>query len=95
MNLRPSMTTNNKILIKSFDNVVFVPNECVHTGIDSIPFVYTKSRHKQVVVLGESNDKEVIIEKGLKAGTPIYNEAPEKPETFRYALDESIKKGSK
>ncbi len=95
MNLRPSMTTNNKILIKSFDNVVFVPNECVHTGVDSIPFVYTKSGNKQVVVLGESNDKEVIIENGLTPHTPIYLEVPEKAESFNYSGIDLIKKGSK
>lgn len=92
MNLRPAMTTNNKIMIKSFDNVVFVPSECVHTGTDSIPFVYTKSGHKQVVVLGEANDKYVIIEKGLTAGVPIYVAVPEKPDKFRYVGLELIKK---
>jgi HlyD family secretion protein len=95
LNLRPSMTTNNKIMIRSYENVVFVPNECVHTGTDSIPFVYTKNGFKQIVALGESNDKEVIIEEGLKAGTPIYLSVPDNSAKFRYSGKELIEKGSK
>jgi multidrug efflux pump subunit AcrA (membrane-fusion protein) len=70
--LRPSMTTSNKIIIKTFDNVVSIPTECVQAGIDSIPYVYAKNRTKQYIVLGESNDKNVIVEQGLKNGTQIY-----------------------
>jgi hypothetical protein len=89
--LRPSMTTNNKILIKSFKDVVYVPNDCVHTGVDSIPVVYTKNGFKQVVVLGESNDKDVIIEQGLEPGTSVYLSLPEKPDKFRIAGEGLIK----
>lgn len=88
--LRPSMTTNNKIIIKTFDNVTYIPNECVHTGSDSIPFVYTKNGLHQVVMLGESNDKEIIVEKGLDEGQVLYITVPEKPETFRLSGTELI-----
>ena len=81
--LRPTMTTGNKIIIKTFDNVVYVPSECVQTGADSIPFVYVKNKTKQIVVLGESNEKNVIVEKGLTAGTTIYLVPPEQAEKFR------------
>ncbi|MCU0472379.1 MAG: HlyD family secretion protein [Bacteroidales bacterium] len=84
MNLRPSMTTNNKILIKKFEDVIFIPIECVHTGSDSIQFVYTKSGYKNAVVLGESNEKDVIIKKGLEPGTMLYMTVPEQPEKFRF-----------
>lgn len=84
MNLRPSMTTNNKILIKEFEDVIFIPIECVHTGSDSIQFVYTKSGFKNAVVLGESNEKDVIIKKGLEPGTMLYMTVPEEPEKFRF-----------
>lgn len=83
MNLRPSMTTNNKILIREFDNVTFIPTECVHTGTDSIQFVYTKSGLKQHVVLGESNEKDVVVEQGLDPGTLIYSTVPENPDKFK------------
>jgi HlyD family secretion protein len=95
MNLRPSMTTNNKILIKSFDNVAFLPNECIHAGTDSIPFVYTKSGHKQVVILGESNDKEVVIKKGLEPGTLVYTATPENPEKFSLKGQELLQPSAK
>jgi len=84
MSLRPSMTTNNKIMIHEFDDVIFIPIECVHTGIDSIQFVYTKSGFKEAVVLGESNEKNVIIEKGLEPGTILYVTVPEEPEKFKF-----------
>ncbi len=88
--LRPSMTTNNKILIKMLDNVTYIPNDCVHTGTDSIPVVYTKNGLKQVVVLGESNDKETVIEEGLKPGTTLYLQIPSNIDDFRLAGEEYI-----
>jgi multidrug efflux pump subunit AcrA (membrane-fusion protein) len=84
-NLRPSMTTNNKIIINTFDDVTYIPIECVHTGTDSIPVVYTKSGLRQVVELGESNEKFVIINKGPEPGTMIYLQVPENPEKFKTA----------
>ncbi len=88
--LRPSMTTSNKIIIETFDNVIFIPTECVHAGTDSIPFVYKKNKTKQIVLLGESNEKNVIIAKGLDAGTSIFNITPEEPEKFKMAGEELI-----
>jgi multidrug efflux pump subunit AcrA (membrane-fusion protein) len=88
--LRPSMTTNNKIMIKTIDNVTYIPNECVHTGIDSIPVVYTKNGLKQVVVLGESNDKEIVVEKGVEPGTVLYLTTPSDIDNFKLAGEEFI-----
>jgi HlyD family secretion protein len=90
MNLRPSMTTNNKILIENYDNVVFIPSECVHTGTDTIPFVYTKSGYKQVIIPGKANDKEIIIEKGLEPGTRIYVTEPSDGARFKIKGQEII-----
>jgi HlyD family secretion protein len=81
--LRPSMTTGNKIIIKTFSDAVYIPTECVQTGTDSIPYVYEKNRTKQIVKLGESNEKNVIIEKGLEPGTTIYLIPPSNPEKFK------------
>jgi HlyD family secretion protein len=83
--LRPSMTTGNKIIIKTYNDAIFIPTECVHTGPDSIPFVYEKNRTKQIVILGEANEKNVIVEHGLEPGTSIYITPPENPEKFRLA----------
>jgi HlyD family secretion protein len=81
--LRPSMTTGNKIIIKTFSDATFIPTECVQTGADSIPFVYKKNKTKQIVILGESNEKNVIVEQGLEPGTTIYLIPPEEPEKFK------------
>ncbi|MFZ0280137.1 MAG: hypothetical protein WAL29_00700, partial [Bacteroidales bacterium] len=74
----------------SFDNVVSIPTECVQAGSDSIPFVCGKNRTKQIVVLGEVNEKNVIVEQGLKPGTVIYSIPPEDYESFRVAGQDLI-----
>jgi HlyD family secretion protein len=81
--LRPSMTTGNKIIIETFNDVVFIPTECVQAGPDSIPFVYEKNGTKQIVVLGKSNEKNVIVEQGLETGTIIYRIPPEESQKFK------------
>jgi HlyD family secretion protein len=88
--LRPSMTTSNKIIIKTFEDAVFIPSECVQAGSDSIPFVYEKNRTKQVVILGESNEKNVIVEQGLEAGSTIYVIAPEDTENYKLVGEELV-----
>jgi hypothetical protein len=84
------MTTGNKIIIKTFEDVTSIPSESVRAGADSIPFVYEKNRTKQIVVLGESNEKNVIVEQGLEPGTSIFVISPENPETFKIAGESLI-----
>jgi len=81
--LRPAMTTYNKIIINSYDNVVYIPTECVHAGADGIAFVYKKNKTRQIVVLGEMNDKNTIVKQGLEAGTSLYLIAPEEADKFK------------
>jgi len=88
--LRPSMTTGNKIVTKTINDVVFIPLECVQAGPDSIPFVYMKNGKKQVVVLGESNENNVVVEQGLQTGIQVYLSTPEKPENFKLEGKELI-----
>lgn len=88
--LRPSMTTSNKVQVKTFDNVIYVPNESVHAGTDSIPFVYTRNKTRQVVLPGESNGKNIIIEKGLEPGTKIWLTVPADPGSYSLAGAELI-----
>ncbi len=80
--LKPSMTTTNRIITAKFSNVVFIPQEALHAGPDSIPFVYTKSGDRQIVIPGRSNDKDVVIEDGLTPGTAIYLATPENHDRF-------------
>jgi HlyD family secretion protein len=88
--LRPSMTTWNEIMIKTYENVVYIPAECVQTGPDSISYVIKKNKTRQIVVLGDSNDKNVIVEQGLKQGTSVYIIPPEDSDTFRM-VDQNLK----
>lgn len=88
--LRPSMTTGNKIITKSINDVIYIPLECVQTGTDSIPFVYLKNRSKQIVLLGESNENSIIVEQGLKDDESIFLSTPEDPEKFKLAGIELI-----
>ena len=81
--LLPSMTSSNRVMIKSYDKVVFIPVECVQTGEDSVPFVFTKDRKRQVVIPGEMNDKNIIIEKGLTAKTAVWLRTPDDPKKFK------------
>jgi len=87
--LRPSMTTSNKIIIATFEDTLFVPIETIQSD-DSIPFVYTTKGAKQVVVLGPSNENEVIIEHGLEAGDEIYLTVPDDKDNFKLRGEELI-----
>lgn len=88
--LRPAMTTGNKIIIKTIDDAVYIPTECIQTGPDSIPFVYLRNRSKHVLLLGDSNDKNTIIKKGLEPGVSVYVTTPESPEKYSTTNKELI-----
>jgi hypothetical protein len=81
--LRPSMTTSNSILTKTYDSVLYIPLEAVHSN-DSMTYVYMKNNTKQVVVLDESNENEIIVEAGLAAGDKILLSVPEGAEEMRF-----------
>lgn len=77
--MRPSMTTKNEIITASFQDVVYVPLEAIHSN-DSLTFVFMDrgSRTvKQEVIIGQSNENEVIIEKGVSEGDEVYLSIPE------------------
>ena len=88
--LRPTMTTGNKIIIKTYNDAIYIPTECVQTGSDGIPFVYGKNKTKEIVILNESNEKNVIVEKGLEPGSIIYLVPPQSPEKFRLVGEDLI-----
>ena len=90
--LRPSMTTSNKVIINTFKDVIQIPAECVHAGPDGIPYVYTKNRMKQIVIPGDSNDKNIIIEQGLEPGTLVYIIQPDDHQSFRVHGEDLLKK---
>lgn len=90
-NLRPAMTSWNKIILKTFADAMYIPLECVQAGTDSVPFVYKKNNTKQIVELGEQDDKNVIIKRGLEPGTDIYIIPPEDHDSFRLVGENLLK----
>jgi len=88
--LRPSMTTGNQIITKTFEDVIYVPLESVFATSDSVPFVYKKDGVRQVVVLGESNENDVIVEQGLKPGEKLYLSIPEDGDRFKLQGEDLI-----
>jgi HlyD family secretion protein len=88
--LRPSMTTGNKVVLETYNNVIYIPSECVHAEDDSIPFVYTRRGTKQIVMLGAANEKNVIIERGLEPKESVYIPVPEDPLRFKFAGKELV-----
>jgi RND family efflux transporter MFP subunit len=68
--LRPSMTTNNTILVEELTGVLFIPQESVFVN-DSISYVVLKTGmglKRQRIELGKTNANFVIITKGLSEG---------------------------
>ena len=74
--LRPSMTTSNEIITGSFKDVMYLPLEAVHSK-DSLNYVYTTNPGKKQVLLGASNENQVIIRKGLQEDQEVYLSVPE------------------
>lgn len=81
--LRPAMTTGNKIVLQTIKNAVSIPSECLYADANGDSYVYTKKKKKQIVVPGASNEKNIVIEQGLKPGEIIYLVQPENYEKFR------------
>ncbi|MFZ4520987.1 MAG: efflux RND transporter periplasmic adaptor subunit [Bacteroidales bacterium] len=80
--LRPAMTTKNKILTNVVENVLFIPIESIFNN-DSVTFVYKKDGNsvtRQQVIVGQSNENEIIIKAGLQADDIVLLVPPEKAE---------------
>jgi hypothetical protein len=86
--LRPAMTTKNKILTSVVDSVLYIPIEAIFNN-DSVAFVYKKdgsSVTKQQVIVGQSNDNEIIIKAGLQAEDEVLLVPPEKSENLNVEI---------
>ena len=88
--LRPSMTTGNQIITQTFTDVIYIPLETVFATPDSIPFVYKKDGTRQVVVLGESNENDIIVEQGLEVGEKLYLSIPADGDRFKLRGEDLI-----
>lgn len=87
-NIRPGMTTSNRILIEEEENVLTVPLEAIFSK-DSISYVYIKSGFsisKKEVELGDSNFDAVVIKNGINENDIVYLSKPEGIEEKSIAL---------
>ncbi|WP_397446266.1 efflux RND transporter periplasmic adaptor subunit [Polaribacter sp. R77954] len=78
-NIRPGMTTSNKILTFERKDVLSIPLEAIFSK-DSITYVYKKSGfsiEKKQVIIGDSNNDAVIITEGLTEGEVVYLNKPD------------------
>ncbi len=78
-NIRPGMTTSNRIIIRKEKDVLMVPLEAIFSQ-DSISFVYSKSGLsivKKEIEMGDANVDVAIINKGLTEDEVVYLSKPE------------------
>ncbi len=89
--MRPSMTTKNDIVTATYDSVLFLPLEAIHNN-DTMTYVFTDRGVRTVkkeVLVGPSNENEIIIEKGLAEGDEVYLSIPESPDDLTiYTIDD-------
>ena len=75
--LKPAMTTSNAIEAGTFADTIMVASDAVFEN-DSIKFVYVGKENpvKQIVWLGDENENNVLVRKGLKAGDEVWLTEP-------------------
>ncbi|MFY0605433.1 MAG: HlyD family efflux transporter periplasmic adaptor subunit [Cyclobacteriaceae bacterium] len=89
--LRPGMTTSNKIFTSVVENAMYVPLECLHNHLDSITYVFKKDGlgySKQEVQVGETNANNAQILLGLEVTDEVYLSLPEEDDSSIALLDE-------
>ncbi len=87
--IKPAMTTNNKIILTKLENAVKIPRNCLFSN-DGDTFVFLKTEGKIVkkrVTKGFENDTEIVIKSGLNIGDIILNTAPENRDQIKFIED--------
>ncbi len=87
-NIKPGMTTSNKILTFEKKNVLSIPLEAIFSK-ESITYVYKKSGFaitKNEIKIGDSNNDSIIITEGLSEGDVVYLNKPEGYEASKIAM---------
>lgn len=84
--LKPSMTTSNAIEAGTFADTLMVLSDAVFEN-DSMKFVYLGKEHpvKQIVWLGDENENNVVVKKGLKEGDVVWLTEPEHAAELEFA----------
>ena len=78
-NIKPGMTTSNRILTNKIENVLMVPLESVFSK-DTISYVFLKNGYsieKKQIELGLSNNNQVIVKTGLEEDQIVFLNMPE------------------
>ncbi len=85
-NLKPAMTTSNRIQTGSFSDTLFIPSEAVFSN-DTMQYVYLEKDGvtKQVVDLGDQNENYYLVRKGVSEGDVLLLTEPDGAETISVA----------
>ena len=78
--LKPSMTSNNDIILANYDSAVFVPINTVFRE-NGTKYLYLKTKDgakKQIITTGLDNDEFIIVTKGINEGDLVLLEPPSK-----------------
>ncbi len=76
--LKPSMTTDNRIIVENIEEVIKVPRKSVF-GSNGASFVFVEKGGKvwkKKVSIGLENEEEIIIKSGLEENDKIYTSVP-------------------
>lgn len=77
--IKPAMTTDNRIMLTSMENVIKIPRHCLFSEKGDT-YVYLKldgKIWKRRVTAGLENDEEIVITTGLQEKDKIYTSIPE------------------
>ncbi|MDP4281565.1 MAG: efflux RND transporter periplasmic adaptor subunit [Bacteroidota bacterium] len=83
--LRPAMTTKNTIETAVIPNVFFIPIEAIFSsGLSTYVFIKNGARiRKQQVIVGQSNDNEIIVKAGLNETDEVMLTQPDGAEKMK------------
>lgn len=81
--LKPAMTTSNRIQTGSFSDTLFIPSDAVFSN-DTMQYVYLEKNGnvKQVVDLGDQNENHFLVRKGLSEGDVLLLSQPADAESL-------------
>ncbi len=77
--IKPGMTTSNRIIVSSAADVLYVPIETIFSQGDSLDYVYVSKKfsiEKREVLLGERNNMDVIVKSGITSNEKLLFSPP-------------------
>ncbi len=82
-NLKPAMTTSNRIQTGAFSDTLYIPSEAVFAN-DTMQYCYLEKNGvvKQVVDLGDQNENHYLVRSGVEEGDVLLLTEPEDPDSL-------------